>query len=61
MGPGVVASSAGESSPSVGILEELLYESGGVMLIVIYSVTVCVDRPEAFSRTHGISAREMFN
>ena len=45
MGPGVVVSSTREASPLVGMLGGLLYGPGGVMLIVIYSVTGCVDRP----------------
>ena len=42
----------------------LLYRFGGVMLIVIYSVTGCVDRPASspsISRTQGKSARELLN
>jgi hypothetical protein len=61
MHPGIVASSAGESSFSIGILGRLLYRFRGVMLTVMYSVTGCVDRaasPTSFSRTQGISARE---
>ena len=64
MGPGIGAFSAGELSSAVGILGGLLYGFGGVMLIVMYSVTGRVDRaafPASFSRTHGISAREMLN
>jgi hypothetical protein len=64
MRPDIGASSAGESSPSVGILGGLLYRFGGVMLTVMYSVTGCVDRaasPTSFLRTQGISAHEIFN
>jgi hypothetical protein len=48
----------------VGILGGLLYRFGDVMLTVRYRVTGCVDRaacPTSFSRTQGISVREMFN
>ena len=61
MGPGVIVSSTGDSSPLVGILGRLLYGSGGVMLIVIYSVTGCVDGSASFVRTQGISACEMLS
>jgi hypothetical protein len=64
MRPGIVTSSAGESSSSVGIHGGLLHRFGDVMLIVMYRVTGCVDRaasPRAFSRTQGISAGEMFS
>ena len=64
MCPGIVASSAGESSYFVGILRGLLYRFEGVTLIVMYSVTGWVDRaapPTPFPRTQGISTREMFD
>ena len=64
MSPGIVASSAGGSSSSVGILGGLLYRFEGVMLTVMYSVTGWVDRaavPTPFPRTQGISARKMFS
>jgi hypothetical protein len=64
MRPGIVASSAGESSPSVGILGGLLHGFGGVILTDMYSVTGCVDRADSrtsFSRAQGISTREMSN
>ena len=66
MRPGMVFSSAGESSTLVGITGRLLYKFRfwRVMLTVIYRVTSCVGRaasPTSFSRTQGISAREMFN
>ena len=64
MRPGIEGSSTRESSSLAGILCELLYRFGGVMLTVMYSVTGWVDRavsPTSFSRTQGISAREMFN
>jgi hypothetical protein len=60
MGPGIVASSAGESLLLVGILGGMLYRSGGVILTVRYSVTGCVDgaaSPRSFSKTQGISTR----
>jgi hypothetical protein len=62
MRSGIVASSAGESSSSVGIVGRLLSGFGIVMLTVMYSVTGCVDRaafPPSFSRTQGISARDV--
>ena len=62
MRPGIVASAEKDLSSSIGILEGLLYGFGGVILIVMYSVTGCVDRaatPTTFSRTQGISARKM--
>ena len=58
MRPCIVASAAKELSPSVG----MGCGFGGVMLTVTYSVTGCVDRAAPltpFSRTQGISAREM--
>jgi hypothetical protein len=64
MRPGIVASSAGESTSSVGILGGLLYGFEGVILTVMYSVTGWVDRavpPTPFPRTQGISAREMLS
>ena len=64
MRPGIVASSAGESSSSVGIVGGLLYGFGGVMFTVMHSVTGCVDRAASstsFSRKQRISAREMSN
>jgi hypothetical protein len=64
MRPGIVASSAGELSFSIGMLGGPLYWFGGLMLTVMYSVTGCADRaasPPSFSRTQAISAREMFN
>ena len=64
MRPGIVASSAEESSFFVGILGRLLYRLEDVMLIVMYSVTGWVDRaapPTPFPRTQGISTREMFD
>jgi hypothetical protein len=63
MRSGIVASSAVELSSWVGMLGVLLYRFRGVMLTVMYSVTGCVDRaasPTSFSRTQGISVREMF-
>ncbi len=59
---GIVASSAEELSPSVGIHGGLLHRFGGVMLTVMYRVTGCIDRPASptsFSRTQGISACEI--
>jgi hypothetical protein len=64
MRPGIVASSTGESSYSVGILGGMLYRFEGVTLIVMYSVTGWFDRaapPTPFPRTQGISTREMFD
>ena len=63
MRPGIVASSAGGSSSTVGILEGMLCKFGGVTLTVMYSVTGC-DRaapPTPFLRTQEISAHETFN
>ena len=48
----------------VGILGGLLYRVEGVMLTLMYSVTGRVERavsPASFSRTQGISTREMFS
>jgi hypothetical protein len=64
MRPGMVDSSAGESSYLVGILGGLLYRLEDIMLIVMYSVTGWVDRaapPTPFPRTQGISVREMID
>jgi hypothetical protein len=64
MRPGIVASSAGELSSSVGIHGGLLHRFGGVMLSVMYKVASGVHRaasPLSFSRIEGISAREMFS
>lgn len=64
MHPGTVAFLVGEPSCPVGILGELLYRFGGVMLTVMYSVIGSVERaaaPPSFSRTQGISASGMFN
>ena len=64
MRPGIVVSLAEELSLLNGILGELLYRFGAVMLAVMYKVTLCVDRvasPTSLSRTQGISACEMFS
>ena len=64
MRPGVVASSARNSTSLVGILGGLSNRFGGVVLTVMYNVTGCVDRAASstsFSRIQGISACEMFN
>jgi hypothetical protein len=63
MSPGIVVSSAGKLTSSVGILGRLLYRFGVVIFTDMYSVTGWVDSaapPMLFPRIHGMSAREMF-
>ena len=63
MRPGIVVSSAGKLTSSVGILGRLWYRFGVVFLTDMYSVTGWVDSaapPMLFSRIHGMSAYEMF-
>ena len=63
MRPGMVVSSAGILTSSVGILETLLYRFGVVIFTDMYSVTGWVDSaapPMLFPRIHGMSAHETF-
>ena len=64
MRSGIVASLAGESTSSIGILGGLSYGFNGVILTIMCNVTGCVGfaaPPAPFPRTQGISARETFN
>ena len=63
MRPGIVVSSAGRLTSSVGILGRLLYRFGVVILTVMYIVTGWADSAAPsmlFPRIHGMSAHEMF-
>ena len=63
MRPGIVVSSAGKLTSSLGILGRLLYRFGVVILADMYSVTGWVDSaapPMLFPRIHAMSAYEMF-
>ena len=63
MRPGIVVSSGGKLTSSVGILGRPLYRFGVEILTVMYSVTGWVNSaapPMLFPRIHGMSAHEMF-
>ena len=63
MRPGIVVSSAGNLTSSVGILGRLLYRFGVGILTDMYSVTGWVDSavpPMLFPRIHGRSTHGMF-